>query len=1020
MRRIVSAVLVGVFSLSLFAADDVQAQSAGTATIEGVLVDTSSAVLPGATVVVKNEDTGIERETVSDSGGRYRAAALPPGTYTVTATLSGFQTAAAKGLTATVGGTLSVDMTLKPAGVSEEITVTGEANIVDTSRTDVSNVVSQTAIQNLPINGRRWENFVLLSPGVTNDGGFGLVSYRGISGLYNNNTVDGVDNNQAFFSEARGRTRASYTISQSAIREFQVGISNFSAEFGRAAGGTVNAVTKSGTNEFRGEVFYFRRQDEFQEKDEFQLFKPDELRQQYGVSFGGPIKRDKAFFFVNYDEQRRNFPYFVTMSNPAFLETACTAPGCAATKAFFEDEKAQPIAREGNNRILLAKVDVHLNKTHSLALQYNRHRWNAPNGVRTQPTNNNAASDNGTDIVRTDFALASLNSVLSPRLLNELRVQVGRDFEAQEPNAPGPSTTVSGGFAFGMPDFLPRFKYPDERRYQVLNNLSIAAGAHTVKVGFDINYVRETLENLFQGGGVYSYSSLQNIASDCPADAAGCTPLADATTGRHYTSYTQAFDLRPGLRGDAFFETTDYNVFVQDHWKATRRLNLHLGLRYEYQALPQPGKSEVKGVPLNGNPAIPATMSFHQDKNNIAPRLGFTYDVTEDHRTALKGGFGLYYGRTSNSVLFTALTNNAVTTATYVLFPTTAGAPTYPATISAPPSAGGARPSISTLSPELERPEIWMGDITLERSLGAQFVVSASYLYSKGKKMPLFIDTNLQEPNTQVIYRVAGEEFGPFPAFRGARPDTTIARSIELRSAAETQYHGVVLQARKRFSHGLLFDASYTLSKATDVAQNSTTFIPTFSNVVNPYDLSLEDGTSSFDRRHRFVGSFHYAPEYLRGFQLGGVATVESGLPVTGTIAGSLPAAVGATDTSTTNGSGASNRVPFLERNGFRQTGRKTLDLRLSKAFNLGGRRKIVALWEAFNVFNWVNYTAFQTIKYRVNAAGTRYDAATNTIIADLAEEVDANREPTFLRPSAASNTVYGPRDMQLGLRFEF
>jgi hypothetical protein len=1010
MRRLFSA--VATISLGFAFVAGLSAQNLATSTIEGVIQDASGGVLPGVVVVVRNEETGAVRETVTDGGGRYRAAALPPGRYSVSATLTAFAPSEATGIVTSVGGTFNVDLKLSPAGLQEQLTVTGDASMVDTSRTDVNNVVSESAIANLPINGRRWENFVLLSPGVTNDGGFGLVSYRGVSGLYNNNTVDGVDNNQAFFSEARGRTRASYSISQAAIREFQVGISNFSAEFGRAAGGTVNAVTKSGTNEYRGEVFYFRRQDEFQARDPFAAFKPEETRQQFGFGIGGPIRRDKAFFFVNYDEQRRNFPYFVRTSSPTFLDQACTAPGCAATRTFLEREMADPIPREGNNRIFLGKVDVHLNKQHTLALQYNRHRWNAPNGVRTPAINFNAASDNGTDIVRTDFALASLSSVLSSRLLNELRIQVGRDFEAQEPNAPGPSTTVTNGFSFGMPDFLPRFKYPDERRYQLLDTFSISAGAHHVKVGIDINHVREDISNLFQGGGVYSYPSLQALASDCPAAAAGCTPLADANTGRHYTSFTQAFDLRPGLSGDASFRTTEYNAFVQDHWTASSRLTLYFGLRYEYQALPQPGEAKVNGIPLAGNPAFPATLRFHQDKNNVAPRFGGTYDLTGDHRTVLKGGFGLYYGRTSNSVLFAALTNNAATTATYVLTPSTGGSPQYPAVLAAPPSAAGARPTIATLSPDLERPEIWMGDLTFERSLSTDVVVSASYLFSKGDKLPLFIDTNLQAPNSQVTYRLDGVELGTLPAFRGARPNTTIARNIELRSAAETTYHGLVLQLRKRFSRGLLLNANYTLSKATDLGQNSTTFIPSFSNVVNPYDISLEEGTSNFDRRHRFVTSFHYAPGFLRGFQLGGVVTLESALPLTATISGGLAAAVGATDSSTTNGSGASNRVPFLERNGFRQTGRKTIDLRVSKAFKLGGRREIVALWEGFNIFNWVNYTGYSAVGYRVGSS--TYDAALNTINVNLTEDTG------FLRANAASNTVYGPRDMQIGLRFLF
>jgi hypothetical protein len=375
----------------------------------------------------------------------------------------------------------------------------------------------------------------------------------------------------------------------------------------------------------------------------------------------------------------------------------------------------------------------------------------------------------------------------------------------------------------------------------------------------------------------------------------------------------------------------------------------------------------------------------------------------------VRGGFGLYYGRTSNSVLFTALTNNAVTTATYVFTPSTAGAPTYPNVFSGPPSGPGSRPSISTLSPELERPEIYMGDLTVGRSLGRNLTMSASYLYSKGKKLPLFIDTNLPAPNAQVTYVGPSGTLATLPFFRGTRPDTSIGRNIEVRSDAESTYNGLVLQVNKRFSKGLLFNANYTLSKSIDRGQNSTTFIPTFSNVVNPLDLEAEEGTSSFDRRHRFVTSFHYAPDWLWGIQVGGVGTFESGLPLTGSISGGVSAATGAVDTSTTNGSGGDNRVPFLERNGFRQSGRKTIDLRLSKSFDLGGRRRLVALWEGFNIFNWVNFTGFTNIKYRV--ASSSYDAATNTATVNL------NEDNGFLVPNSASNTIFGPRDMQVGIK---
>jgi len=477
------------------------------------------------------------------------------------------------------------------------------------------------------------------------------------------------------------------------------------------------------------------------------------------VSVGGPIKADRVFYFVNYDQQLRDFPGFVRPSNNTFFDSACTAPGCPATRSYLESLTGF-FPREGNNRIFLGKVDTSFNPKHNLSAQYNMHRWKSPNGIQTQPilsgVSNNA---NGTDIVETDFAVVSLNSVLSHKLLNEFRVQIGRDFEAQEPNAAGPSTTITGGVNFGMPDFLPRPKYPDERRFQFIDNMSYYMGSHSLKAGFDINYVREDVINLFQGGGVYSYANLNAISQDCPAGATGCTPVSDATTRRHYTNYIQTFDLR-GLRGDVFFTTTDYNFFIQDTWTASPQLTVNLGLRYEYQQLPQPGEAEVQGIVFTGNPSYPLTQSFNQDKNNISPRFGFTYDVGGNHTTILKGGYGIYFGRTSNSVMMSALTNNAVTFATYSFNNSAAGAPTYPNVLSTPPTAT-VRSNIQYLAADLERPEIHMADLTFEREIAEALTVSASYLFSRRTHLPVFADTNRPAPTRGGPPRARSVERGP-------------------------------------------------------------------------------------------------------------------------------------------------------------------------------------------------------------------------------------------------------------------
>jgi outer membrane receptor protein involved in Fe transport len=859
----------------------------------------------------------------------------------------------------------------------------------------------------------------MLSPGVTNDGAFGLVSYRGISGLYNNNMVDGVDNNQAFFSEARGRTRAVYSISSASIKEFQVGVSNMSAEFGRAAGGTVNAVTKSGTNLVSGEAFYFLRDKAFQSKDPFiaQEFwdQIDERRQQFGLAVGGPIRRDRVFFFGSYDQQVREFPPFVNTSSASFYNI-CTAPAanCDATRAYFRSLQETPMLREANNTVALVKIDWNINPANTLSVGYNGQRWRSPNGIYTPAVITVSESANGTDIVTTDFAVVNWNNIVSPRWLNELRLQIGRDNEEQTPNAPGPSTFTTSGIGFGMANFLPRGKYPHEQRYQLLDSVTHFRGPHTIKAGTDLNFVSEELQNLFRGGGDYSYSGLSAIANDCPRGAAGCVPVA-SSIGRHYSNYQQAFDLN-GLNGLLAFPSTTYAFYVQDTWRAADNLVLNLGLRYEHQQLPQPGTIEVEGVTFGGNPAIPETMSFHQDKNNWAPRVGVTYDVGGDHSTILRGAYGIFYGLTSNSAVANAITNNGINQAAYFFTPSTPGAPVYPNVLTAPPTIAGNRPDLNYFSSDLERPEVHSVDLAIERALRFGIAASATYLYSKGEKLPFFRDVNFNPANSTVDYVLEGQIVGTFPFYRNPRPNTMFQRMIAMESTVSTRYDALVLAAAKRFAQGLMFNTSYTLARAEDNGQTSATFFggnlpyDSLTYRSNPVDGPMFP--SNNDRRHRFVASFHYQPAYFWGTSVGGILTLESGFPITQSISGSLSSATGATNTSGTNGTGGSNVAPWVGFNTDRQPGRKTFDMRVSKRFAVGGRRNVEVLWEAFNLFNTINYSQFSNIAYAIPSGGATYDAATNVTTVNL------RRDPGYLVARAASTNFWGPRDMQLGLRF--
>jgi hypothetical protein len=302
-------------------------QSTVAGAIGGVVTNPNKEVVPNAAVTVRNTETNKEDAATTDDQGRFKVPGLQPGTYAITINGAGFSPYTQEA-TVEVGRETNINAALSIGPVSGgTIEVTADAPVINTSQQDFSSNINQTSISELPINGRRWSNFALLTPGAVPDGTFGLISFRGISGLLNNNTIDGGDNNQAFFAEERGRTRISYSISQSAIREFQVNTSSYSAEYGRSAGGVVNAVTKSGTNEFHGDAFYFQRNNKWGARNPRSFitqnvsgvftpvaFKPVDVRHQFGGTIGGPIVKDKAFFFFSYDEQRRNFPGVSTYS----------------------------------------------------------------------------------------------------------------------------------------------------------------------------------------------------------------------------------------------------------------------------------------------------------------------------------------------------------------------------------------------------------------------------------------------------------------------------------------------------------------------------------------------------------------------------------------------------------------------------------------------------------------------------------------------------------------------------------
>ncbi len=1053
----------------------------GAGQIQGTIADPSGAMIAGAKVTITNTATGASRELTTDAGGRYRAVALEPGPYTVKVEQSGFATLERKGVDVVVGSTATVDLKLQVAAEGQTIVVEDAAPLVPTESTEVSSAVTKEVVENVPSIGRRWDNYALLAPGVSTDGTFGLISYRGISGLYNNNTVDGADNNQAFFSEARGRTRAAYTYSQATVKEFQVSLSNFNAEYGRAAGGLVNAVTKSGGNRFHGEAFYFIRDASLGAADPFAAptalaFTGDptlpERRQQYGFAAGGPVKKDKLFWFLSYDEQHRTFPYVVSTFSSTFFGATfngdCTTLPNAnqvATCQFLQSQ-ITVVPRKGLNNVALGKVDWVVNQNHNLSFYYNYHQWRGVNGIRTPLINFNAASDNGLDKVRTDSFYTRWTYVISPTMLNEFRFQLARDNEFQQPNAPGPGTSVTGGFSFGQPDFLPRPQYPFEKRFQWTDNFSWIHGRHTFKFGADINYVRETQINLFQGGGVYSYSNFANLAGDCPA---GAVPLGCVPDGvRSYSSYSQAFDERvlagslpPEMAGSAFFTTTDWNFYAQDTFKLRPSITLNLGVRYEYQRLPQPEA---------GNPLLPLSQSFNQDTNNFAPRIGLAWDISGNQRTVIHAGYGLIYGRTSNSAIAQALLNNGVVTRS-LRFTTSAadiaaGAPIYPncfipgvnALCSDPtPGAAGLLPDVSQFAPGFARPMVHQAELSLEHELFSGTVLRLSYAYSAGRRLPAYRDVNLFPPGNEVFLALLGDLtangqtlasaglFGPFPFYcdgtfanctptASARPDTNFRRIMQAESVVNSNYNALILQVRRRMQRGLLFDSHFTWSKAIDNGQNSTTFFGRSTTVFDPLNPSLDRSVSDFDIRRRFVTSFVWRPdasfpisnETMRKifgrWQLSGSFTAQDGKTANGTLSGFLSSTgTRAVDTGSANGTGGNFRVPFLDRNFGEAPGLAIFDFRIAKSIPVTESTSIEVIAESFNLPNRVNITSVNNTSMSIASSFTiNNNTCGGQALPNGTRCITINSATNYLEPRSASSTHNGMRDIQFAVKFHW
>ena len=972
-----------IASILLLAPASAMAQSAaGLAAISGVVRGPSGASVANARVKIASDTQGTLRSVLSNGDGLFAAPALPPGAgYTVTVTATGFAEYQALDLDLRVGQNLNLNVNLAVERTVAVIEVNSTGAMVQDTKTDVSQVIDSKLIQDLPINGRRVDSFVLLTPGVANDGYFGLLTFRGVAGG-NAFLVDGNDTTEQFFNENAGRTRIASQISQDAVQEFQVISSNSSAEFGRAIGGVVNTVTRTGSNDLHGTAYWFFRNRTLDARDRYATINPDEVRNQFGASIGGALIKNKLFYFFNGDFTRRNFPIVSSISRAGVIDpitesfVGCAAPAtpaqCAAINTILPRYFGL-IPRQANQDLGFGRLDWRPSERNAFSASLNYLRFVSPNGIQTNisSTTGAALGSNGDDSVRVRNGRASWTAVPKPNWVNELRFGWATDRQADTFN-PGTfdpalgyiGLTVAGqsGLGNGV-SYLPRVE-PNEQRFQVADNVSWTVGRHIIKFGVDIARTEDYTYFLSPMYGSYTYQTVTQFAMDYTGNTTGM---------KNWQSYSQAFG-NPVV--DAAIR--DYGFYAQDQFLITPKLTLNYGLRYEYSQLPQPPTT---------NPDYPQTGHIPSSPLNFAPRLGLAYSLNE--KTVLRAGFGMFYARFQGSLIDDLFSNNGVFQTSVNLQSSNAtqfaAGPVFWNALPGTPAgitSGGV--NIQFAAPNLRTPYSEQATLAVERQLSQDISLTASYIGSRGVQLLTARDLNIGAPGPAVTYTIdnaSGVATGSFttPVYLLAnRVDPRYGRVIQDENGLKSYYDALALQMNKRFSHGLQALVSYTWAHSIDDGQGAATDALYYSSpTLTTYngDYQFDKGSSALDQRHRMVFSFVETPVFshrdgafykyvVNNWQLGAITTFAAGRPTTAQIRTTDTPVAGMAYNTSINGFGGNFRVPFWPVNSLYTPPTYRADARISKIIPLGERIRLYLNFEVFNVSNTVVDTSITNQAY--------------------------------------------------------
>ena len=889
----------------LFAAASAHAQT--TSTLAGDVKDTNGAVIPGAVVTAKSLETGRTSTATSDAEGHYVFAGLPVGLYEVRVEKTDFKSFVSERVTLTVNETATLDIRMEPAGVGAEVNVTDEAALVNTQTPELSFLVGERAMKELPLNGRNYIDLAFLQPGVVayphRDTGSVVahgvgISVNGQDPRSNVYLIDGTPQND--FTNGPSGSAAGTSLGLETIREFRVETNAYSAEYGRNFGGQINAVSKSGGNAFHGSLYEFHRNDNLDARNFFDpAEKPEFRRNQFGGSLGGPIKTDKLFFFGGYESLRENLGRTVRTVTPDLdarngIVTRCnitlaagqacpeanivrTNVGVNSTVRPFLD--AFPLPNLGPSRVAgnLAAYTFGFDqqiRQHFLQgrVDYNRSardqffaRYTFDDADQALPTD--FPQFPRTFFSRNQFFTGEYRQTLSASTLNTFRfnfsrTRVGQNVEANL-SSPLPEFVPGRGIT-GDIDIggIPRFGPQTSGNLRLVQNvfggeynLVHSRGRHLVKAGALAERYQDNMVNPTFSNGIYTFASLQDFLQNRAQRFIGLTPAAAL---------------------DRYWRFTLFGLYAQDTWRVHPRLSLSGGLRYEASTLPQ-DRRDVSLPNLSDRTPTIGPLYENPTLKNLAPRVGFAWDVAGDGRTSVRGGYGVYFNTNNQQNLIVTVTNPPATPRPVV------NNPAFPV-----PNFAGSL-SIRPVQFDLDNPYLQVWNLNVQRELWFDTVVTIGYAGTRGVHLLRSNDVNIPAP----IIRADGTPFWPAGQ---PRPNTAFT-TIELKSSdGNSWYNALVFEARKRLTRGLNAQVSYTFSRNIDTTQASTFFSDATNGTTTAFPefpgLNYNKGLSDYHAKHNLVVNFTYQLPFgegreglagllTKGWQLSGIGQARSGNPLT-------------------------------------------------------------------------------------------------------------------------------------------